>query len=370
MAGLLTATAFAVFWTCVGELILGLLRAGHEVGWYNWGLTLRRVLALGGSLLLVFVAGWGLSGFLWGQGIGEMTACLLLMPTLRGRVAWRLNWPVLSQALAYGLPHVLVIGAGLVLSIGDRYVIEYCLDESAVGLYVIGYTVAATLSSLITKPFNLFLFPSYTKAWEAQGARETETFLVTATERFLMVYVPTSLVVLLFQEPLLDLFAPESYKAAGPIIGVVFLGLVFHGLSMTNAAGFYLTQRTWEVGVVTLGAAALNIALNLLVVPRWGVIGAAVVTLFAYGAQYLVMMWRSWAVLPVRFPVKSFCYYVTAGAVMTLVTELVAGAGHLPALLGPIVALSSYVAALMLVDSQTRSLILRTLAMHRSSVPL
>ena len=357
MRELVLPAGVLVFCTCLGDQFLGIVRARHEANWYNWGLGLRRLLALAGSVVLVFGAGLRVAGFLWGQAIGEAVACALLLRACRSRMVWRLDRNLLVRSLAYGVPHVFVVGAALVLSVGDRYVVQYFLGPDAVGIYVVGYSVAATLSSLVTRPLNLFLFPAYTRTWEAEGAQRTSAFLAQTTQWFLAVYVPLALGLFLFQEQVIAVLAPQSYAAAASIMGVVFLALTFQGLSTIGSAGLYLTARTWEVGVVILAAAALNVALNAFAVPQWGLWGAAIVTLVTYAVQYLALMVRSVRILPVSFPLGSLGRYVMAGAVMVVVTVWVIRREVFPLVLGPSAGMFAYVATLLLLDPDTRALV-------------
>ncbi|OGA01780.1 MAG: hypothetical protein A3I00_05430 [Betaproteobacteria bacterium RIFCSPLOWO2_02_FULL_64_12] len=355
IAGLLPAAAVGVFWTCVGDLLVGVPRARHETRRYNFGLSLRRVLALAGSLVLSVGVGLGLRGFLWGLALGEAVACLVLVAAMRSRVVWRFERAMFVESLAYGGPHLFVVGAGLVLSIVDRYVIQLLLGAEAVGVYVLGVSVAATLSGLITRPFNLFLFPAYTKTWETQGASETSALLSRASELFLMVYIPLTLGAFALQNQIVALIAPGDYGTGAQVVGIVFLALMFHGLSSVSAAGLYLTAKTWRVGVAALGAAILNVLLNLLLVPRWGVWGAAVVTLISYAAYYGALTALSYGILPIPFPVRSLCRYLIAGAIMVAATIWVVRLDLVPLLLGPLTGLIAYAGVLALVDRKARA---------------
>jgi O-antigen/teichoic acid export membrane protein len=48
--------------------------------------------------------------------------------------------------------------------------------------------------------------------------------------------------------------------------------------------GLYLSKKTSRISMLTTGAALLNILLNILLVPLWGIMGAAVTTVLSYGA--------------------------------------------------------------------------------------
>lgn len=181
---------------------------------------------------------------------------------------------------------MLAIFSGLLLSVGDRYVIRIVLDERAVGLYAVGYGVATALGSLVTRPLNLFAFPAYTKVWDTQGSRDTSALLARMMEGYLMIYLPLIAVIWVWGGQALGVLAGARYLEAAPVVTVVFIALFFQGAANVTVAGLYLENRTWTVGLLTLGMALVNLGANAVVVPRAGLLGAALVTLGTYAAHF------------------------------------------------------------------------------------
>lgn len=169
---------------------------------------------------------------------------------------------------------------------GDRYVIRIGLDERAVGLYAVGYGVAAALSALVTRPLNLFAFPAYTKIWDTRGGRDTSTLLARIMERYLMIYLPLVAIAWMWGGQAIRLLAGARYVEAAPVVTIVFVALFFQGAATVTVAGLYLENRTLTVGLLSLGMALLNLGANALVVPRAGILGAALVTLGTYLAYF------------------------------------------------------------------------------------
>jgi O-antigen/teichoic acid export membrane protein len=88
--------------------------------------------------------------------------------------------------------------------------------------------------------------------------------------------------VMLFTPELFRLFIDSAYHAAIPIVfcGVIsnFLNGIFNIINLS----FYITKRAGNIaGAVILGAVA-NIVLNLVLIPRWGIMGASVASVVAY----------------------------------------------------------------------------------------
>jgi len=89
---------------------------------------------------------------------------------------------------------------------------------------------------------------------------------------------------LLFGRPLLT----EPYLAGLPIVPVVMLGYLFLGCSNVFTAGIHIEKRTHLLPGITLAGALLNVAANYLLIPRLGIMGAALATLVSYAVMALL----------------------------------------------------------------------------------
>jgi O-antigen/teichoic acid export membrane protein len=88
------------------------------------------------------------------------------------------------------------------------------------------------------------------------------------------------------------LIGPRYWGGLG-IVPIVLFGYVFLGAATNLSAGIYITKKTQWLPVVTFAGAAVNVVVNLLLIPVWGMAGAAWATFAAYAAQaaatYLVV---------------------------------------------------------------------------------
>jgi O-antigen/teichoic acid export membrane protein len=80
------------------------------------------------------------------------------------------------------------------------------------------------------------------------------------------------------------LFGP-AYWSGLPIVPIVTLGYLFNGLYYVMLAPLMIDKRMTSVGVATWIGALINIGMNVLVIPRWGMMGAAWATCVAYVAM-------------------------------------------------------------------------------------
>ena len=180
------------------------------------------------------------------------------------------------DGLRYGLPLVLNEIAATLLAFADRLMLRHMLvDFAAVGVYTIGYGLALNINNL----FNLALYNAYTQV----SVREFETrgaAAVLQTKRAVLhglVYFCTALIVGLVTvgADALLLMAGNDKTTSAPIFILIGIVYTLDGMFGICGAGLLLLKRSRAVLSLTLGAAVLNVALNLVLIPRFGVIGAA-----------------------------------------------------------------------------------------------
>lgn len=205
---------------------------------------------------------------------------------LRRQVSMRvrdIDVPTWREGLRYGLPLVANEIATTVLAFADRLMLRLMLvDFSAVGVYTIGYGLALNINNL----FNLALYNAYTQV----SMREYETRGPAAVVQMkravlrILVYVCVAMIVGLVTvgADALLLMAGRDKTSSAPIFVVIGVVYTLDGLFGVCGSGLLLLKRSRTVLLLTLGAALFNIVLNLLLIPRLGVYGAACSTLGSF----------------------------------------------------------------------------------------
>jgi O-antigen/teichoic acid export membrane protein len=183
--------------------------------------------------------------------------------------------------LAYGAPLTLV-GLGTTgLLLLDRVILGALRDSQTVGLYAVAYSVADQPVSLISSTLMLPAFPKLVSLYEldreqpsAELARRVALWLASVS--------PVVVLLLLFREQIVTLLAGDQFRGASRVVPLVAIGSCAYGLTQYAAVPLQLRQRTRLYGVLVFGAALANGILNVLLIPVWGLVGAAVATLVAY----------------------------------------------------------------------------------------
>jgi O-antigen/teichoic acid export membrane protein len=249
--------------------------------------------------VLLLLGGFGLTGVVASDAAASLLFALLLLPTLRRGTAWGLEREALAAALQFGLPKV---PHGFMLqlqNLADRWILAAFAERAAVGLYHQGYTLGQGVK---------FALAAFEPAWQpfvyAQiGRPEAPRRIARIVTYVWAAFLALGLAVaVLGRELLVALtFRNPAFWGAAPVVPVVVLAYVLQGGFLLTSIGIGIEKRAGYYPLITLVAASTNIALNLLLIPRFGMLGAAWATVAAYAAMTGLGFRLSQGLYPIPF---------------------------------------------------------------------
>jgi O-antigen/teichoic acid export membrane protein len=319
LAALLVLTAPLVIlrtWTSMG---MSFVRAAEWTRAYNVLDVLGRYLSLGMALLFVVVLQGGVRGFFKGLLVAEAVTTAVILWQVRRLVPWRLTAPqraLLRQLLLFGLPLVGFELTNILLAFGDRAVVRALVGEEALGHYSAAYNLGDTLQKFLMFPIALSVQPMYMRLWAEEGPEATADFLSKAASFFFLLSIPAVVGVTAVRRPLLLLLAGPEYLDGADVLPLSFGGYMLYGGYAVLAAGLFLHKKTARTSVAALVAAGVNLVLNLVLVPRLGILGAAVATAISYLGLLVALCVMSFRLLPFALPWAATLRFVGISAVM------------------------------------------------------
>lgn len=313
----LKLAAYIVLLRVLNNLFLTKIRADEQSGYYTIISVLRIFLITGLTVYFVAFAQSGILGILYSTAMGESLTLLLLLIKVIPQMKIRFDKNILKEALKFGLPLVFVTIGYYLLNLSDRYIIKYLLGAEAVGLYGFGYRVAGVLNMLLILPFNLSFMPIAFKIFgQKDDARYFSKMMTYSTFFFVWGFVFLSL----FSKELIDIFsARPDYGSAYLFIPVILLSYVFSGMRLTATLGMLLTKNTKNIAWITIGSALLNILLNFIFIPVYGLMAAAINTLIAYLLFYIITQRISDKYFKIPFENKKLVMMIILGSAFSSV---------------------------------------------------
>lgn len=278
--------SYIVLLRVMNSLFLAKIRADEESIFYTIISVLRIILVT--CITIYFVAGLdlGITGILYAALIGEIAAVIFLLIKIIPQMKAKFDTAILSVSLKFGLPLVFSSLGFQLLNLSDRYIIKFLLGSEALAPYGLAYRVAGVLNMFLILPFNLSLMPIAYKYYNQKDDKRFFSKLMTYSAFF---FIWGFVFLSLFSKEIITIFAgkPEFYGAFA-VVPVILLSYVFSGMRLTASLGMMLTKNTKHLAWITLGSAILNIILNFIFIPLFGIIAAAVDTLVAFVIFYFV----------------------------------------------------------------------------------
>lgn len=230
----------------------------------------------------------GLEGVMLAQLLAASCSVCLCLWLLRGTFGFCFDGQQLAAMLRFSAP---LVPAGLAVFVSlyiNRFALSYFGSLEEVGLYGIGSRVAG-LSTLLILGVQAALTPL---VYQHYRDAETPAQIARLFGWFMAVALAGCLFLALFARELLTLFATPEYIAGAALVAVLAPALLLSQMYIF-APGIAIAKKThWQLWVTLLSAAVSGVA-NWLLVPLWGIWGAAVSTLLASLVFFLSWLWLS-----------------------------------------------------------------------------
>ena len=233
---------------------------------------------------LVVIGGMGVVGWLLASAGAAGVQLLIGLALLGHRWSLTVDWRHLGAALAFGLPLVPHAFSHWALTLSDRAVLGAFVSQAQIGVYNFGYQLGLPLS-VLTIALHQGIMPIYAQASMDERHRRDLGPLVTQQ---VLVTLLLGFGAAALGPPIVLAIMPSSFSAAAEVLPWIVLGYTFFGLYLIpmDAVSVMAGKTRWA-WVATSVAAALNVALNLLFVPRYGIMASAVSTAVSYAALLL-----------------------------------------------------------------------------------
>jgi O-antigen/teichoic acid export membrane protein len=221
---------------------------------------------------------------------------------------------VLRDSLSFGLPRVPHGFAQQIIAVGDKFILSYFVPLSELGLYAMGVSVGL-IQKVVLAAFEYAWAPFYYATVREPGAEKIFSAVTTYGVAILALMTAGLSAV---AADLLQVVTHGQYTAAAGVVAWTSIGVFFQGVYLMTSIGLNITRQTAYYPVSTATAAAINVGLNLVLIPRYGIMGAAYANGLAYAAQAAMAYYFSQRFYPVRYEWGRLARGVAAAVVAAL----------------------------------------------------
>lgn len=239
------------------------------------------------AVLLILVAGLGLNGAIlsWICGFAGAALVSYVMVNKLAPVRLVLKKKILGPSVSFGIKGYLSRIASFLYYRIDMFILSYFMGAAAVGQYAIAVLIAELLWNI---PSSLAPVVMYKSASEDSRARDLLT--ASACRHTLLICAVGAGCVALLGRPLVRLaFGNEYLPSVTPLL-VLLPGTAFLSLGGVIANDFVGRGKQLMNSFAALLTLSINVPLNFLFIPVWGIAGASAASTFSYCAGTVVML--------------------------------------------------------------------------------
>jgi len=240
------------------------------------------------NFILIGHFGMGVEGFLTSILAGEMLTSLFLCGWMFKTLGIRIDLRVMRPVLAYAMPLIPVGLCQLALHFVDRRLLLDMVGQGPTGVYGHGYKIGFLVTAMMLGPFiqiwHPWIFGVTDSEERARLVGKVSTYAVLA------IAAASLGVIAVGRQAAILLASDEGFWVAYEIIPYVASGYVFWALYHVSQLPLLIAKRTGRLFSINFVAVIINVGLNLLLIPRMGIVGAGIATLTTFATLSVLCM--------------------------------------------------------------------------------
>jgi O-antigen/teichoic acid export membrane protein len=317
----LVRAAFVGLWASMNyDQLMALFRVEERSVSYSIASLANVLITVGATILLVVVLEKGPVGVLVGNFSGTLAVYAVLLVFRRSQLGLEFDWDVFRRMTAWGMPFVPSVIALNLIDFSDRFFLARIRDAEELGLYAIGMRISAAL---------LFVLAAFRTAWPAfayslpeDEAKRTYGYVLT----YVTFFASWAAVALgLGAHWIVRLLTTPDFYDGERVVPVLVFAFVVFGMYIVVVTSIGRAGRRGSNWMITGAAALFNVALNLILIEPFGMMGAAVSMVASYFVMFLGITWKAQRVFPVIYQWRRVATAIGAAVALTVTGKLVDG---------------------------------------------
>jgi len=317
----LVRAAFVALWAQMNyEQLTALFRVEERSTAFVAASLANVVLTIAATVLLVVVYEQGALGVIVGNFTGTLIVYAVLVGYRREQLGLQFDRALLRRMNQFGLPLVPSGVALWTLNFSDRFFLARIAGQDDVGRYSLGVRVASAM---------VLLLVAFRTAWPAFAYSIDDDREARRTYGFVLTYL---LYVSCWLSLALGVLAPwivrvlardESFWPGADVVAPLAFAGALWGAYTVVSIGIGRLKRTQFNWAITGSAAILDVGLNLLLIPPYGIRGAAAAAVAAFAFMFVAMAVYAQRLYPVPYQWRRVATIVGTAAALTVVGRLV-----------------------------------------------
>jgi len=312
-----------LFFTNLSDLPFTLMRLEHRP-WTFTSFTIARVI-IQVPMAVVFLAvfHWGPAGYLGANLVTAVLLNLAALPFYAPRLRFLWDRALMRSMLAFAIPAMFTAVSFFFLKLSDRFFLLHYQGIAVVGLYTVANSLSQPLY-IVGMAFRM-AWPQ----WHYAKLNEPEKHkhMVSRSSTYFMAFNGILLALVGLYLPLvIHVLLNEKFWSVGPTTFVLTLSVALYNLYFIFWIGANVAKKNRLIPVITLIASGVNVGLNFLLVPVYGMYAAAWTTTIGFGILAVLVYFISNRWYPIPYEWRRLITLGAATAVTLVAAWAIGGA--------------------------------------------
>ncbi|MFT4326929.1 MAG: flippase [Candidatus Woesearchaeota archaeon] len=225
-----------------------------------------------------------------------------------------------KKLLLFSLPLLLTATGSTIISYFDTLMLTYFDTILEVGVYNIVYP-SSMLLAIIGGSLGAILLPVITQMWVSEKKKETGKALEIMYVYVFALILPAIIVLSIFSKELLGLFFGSEYVIGAAAFSVLLVGGMFSAIIAINNQVLVAIEKPKQTMSVYFIGSIANIALNLVLIPQYSLLGAAIASVLSFLLMIVVSLYYIKEDIHIRLPVRKIVLCLVSAASIPFVIQ-------------------------------------------------
>lgn len=222
----------------------------------------------------------------------------------------------IKEFFKFGSPLIISALSVWLLVLSDRYMLSFFRSSAEVGIYSVSYSLVDRSVALLYAILMLAAHPIIIFTWEEKGKEVTQKLIKDLSRYFFMLCIPAFLGISVLSKEIFSVLVGKDFVESFKLVPFFAFCSFCGGLFQYVGKGFEIYKKTLLLAFIIFLSGALNVVLNLLLIPQYGTLGAGVAKSVSYAGLLILGIKMSHSFMPWQVSGKSVLRISSAGAAM------------------------------------------------------
>lgn len=270
------------------------------------------------NIIFLVYKKYGISGYFMSFIISDIISMLFIIITCRiyKYIDFKnVNKTIIKEMLLFSIPLIPNVLSWWVMNVSDRYTLTFYLGLASSGIYAI----SCKIPTIISMANDIFYNSWQISAISEFNSNDKESFFTNMFNlNFTLLVLLTSFIIVILK-PLFSIWVSKDFYEAWKYTPFLLMGAIFSSLSCFFGVGYIATKKTKGAFYTSIIGALVNLTIDLIFIPYWGIQVASFSTMAGYLSMWIIRIIQNKDDFKIKFNLKCiFLSFMILGMQITI----------------------------------------------------